>query len=481
MADPIDRLLASLAADHLEPVYLVVGDLILVEPAARQLAEAVAAKVGAQVEERRRPPSLGTILEDLRTYSLFAPAKVTLVVDCAVLADKNDAVELLDDVAENLPAGGAAELSAKERLAASRLLQVLRLFDLDADAGEPKDLVDELPDWVLAGGKGDSGKRKGRSKAQVEELRGHLTELLGRARLAELTGWAETELAQIMDVVHGGLPRNHCLVLAERTVATDHPLARALEERGALVRYATIEAEKRGGWSGLDLVAAQLEKETGVGIDRGALEELARRTLRQGEGWGGAERPEADATARLAAEYRKLAAISSRGKIHRETVEQEVLDRGQEDVWKIFDAVSDGRADVALARLRRYLATSADPISARLAFFSLLAGFCRQLTAIRGLMKTASMPANERAYNRFRDRLAPALQAPLPAGGKNPLAGLHPFRLFRAYVAAGRLRQRDADLLPWKVLETELLLKGESTEGEAALASLLVSLTRPTA
>jgi len=123
------------------------------------------------------------------------------------------------------------------------------------------------------------------------------------------------------------------------------------------------------------------------------------------------------------------------------------------------------------------LAGADDPLQARLAFFGLFASFCRQLTAIRGMMRVARVPAGEENYSRFKDRWAPALQGELalPEGrAKNPLAGLHPFRLHRAYLAASRLPERLLAHLPADVLDAELRLKGESGEADAALAEIVV-------
>lgn len=477
-ANSIESLLKGSGDGSLQPVYLVYGDLVLAEPAARKLAEAIGETAGSPVEERRRPTTLGTILEDLQTYSLFSPAKVTLVIDSSVCADRGAAASLIDEVREVLPVGAAEGLTSRERQAASRLMQALRLFDVDPSAGSPEQALEGLPEWALAGGK-NSGKRSRKlGKKQVAALLTDLAELLRRAREEELVGWSESDLARLGEVVHGGLPKNHCLVLAERSAAKDHPVVEALRDRGASLSVGSVASEKRGGWQGLDLLARQLEEETGASITRDGMHELARRTLRQKGGWGESE-VAAESTARLAGEYRKLANLASRGRIDRGLVESTVLDRGEEDVWKILDAIGAGKASEAVSRLKRYLASGSDSIALRLSFFSLLAGFCRHLTAVRGMMRVAQIPPGEKSYPRFKDRLAPGLLAAPPAGGKNPLSGMHPFRLHRAYLAASRLPESDLRLLPWRVLETELLLKGESSDADGALQGLILRLAGP--
>lgn len=463
------------------------GDLVLAEPAAERLAAALATPTGAPVETHRRPPSLAPLLADLRTFSLFVPAKVVLAVDTAVLADRGAAAQLVDDAREVLPLPEGFDdrpLNARERLAASRLLQALRLFDVNPEEGPAAAAVGRLPEWALEGGKG------GRKRKASDELRAGLASLLEGARREGMRGWGNGDLAELSDVIQGGLPPGHALVLAERTVAAGHPLLALLEERGTVARLAELEAGRGGAWEGLADLARELERQTGVGIARDALDELARRTLRQagdsrkGAGASGAR---AESTARLAGEYRKLANLArgeaariDRGgasRIDRRLVEEAVEDRGEEDVWQLMDAVALGRSGEALDRLRRLIAGAEDPLQARLAFFGLFASFCRQLTAIRGMMRVARVPAGEENYSRFKARWAPALQGEiaLPEGkGKNPLAGLHPFRLHRAYLAASRLPERLLAHLPADVLDAELRLKGESAEADAALAEIVV-------
>lgn len=494
MADAVQRILSALGQGDLSQVFVVHGDLVLAEPAALAIAAALGARHGAGVESHRRPPSLGPLLQDLRTFSLFGSAKVLVAIDTAALADRSAAADLVDDAEEALPladaaAGGKAPaLSARERQAASRLMQVLRLFDVDAGRGPAEQSLAQLPAWVLEGGKAARRSRggRGRGKRQVEELRAGLAALLEAALREEIAGRSEGELADLAEAIAGGLPAGHALVLAEREVAADHPLVRLLAERGAVAAAGEVEAD-RGGWQGVDLLARELESQTGAGISREALAELARRTLRKpGDrpaGGRGADAAHAsvtaDSTARLAGEYRKLAHLARAaggGRIELRMVEESVEDRGEEDVWKLLDAIGAGQGGEAMTRLQRLLGGADDPLAMRLSFFSLLATFCRRLTAIRGMMRVAGVPGGEASYNRFAARLAPALQGELP-GGKNPLAGVNPWALYRAYLAASRLPEAVAARLPWDVLETELQLKGESGEADAALARLVVHLS----
>ena len=478
MANPaIDKLLKTLAAGDEPPsaIFLVTGDLVVAEPQATKLAEALATKVGCDVQTHRRPAGLGSILNDLRTYSLFDSAKVVLVTDSALLADRSAAAELIDEAAKSLPVDAGAELDAGRRLGASRLLQALHVFGIDTE-GDAAEVIAALPKWALQGGKKfRKGKPRGRSAKDARELAEGLANLLDAARAAGLTGFAQGDLAELGALVQKGLPEGHALVLAEHSAAKDHPVVATLDERGAAFHLTTVGVGKKGDWLGLEALVGELIEETGTRIDNAALGELARRTLRQ-TGQFKNRTVDAESTARFAGEYRKLAGLTEDGPITRAMVADNVDDRGEEDVWKILDALGEGRGDEALYRFRRLVGGADDPMAARLSFFSLVAGFCRQLTAVAGMARVAGVPAGVRSYSQFKDRWAPKLQGELPAGGKNPLAGLHPFRLHRAYLAASRLDRGVLAHLPWNVLATEIRMKGGSSEADVAVSELIAQI-----
>ncbi|MEM8964002.1 MAG: hypothetical protein AAGD38_21130 [Acidobacteriota bacterium] len=476
----IDRLLEDIAQGTVHPVYLVTGDLVLAEPQAEKLAEALATRAGTKVDRHRRPARLTPLLEALRTYSLFGGARVVLAVDTALFTDRNAAADLIDEAEDGLPVAGA-DLNTAGRQAASRLLQALRVFGIDPRVGTTSEVFEALPDWALKGGrKIRKSKARGRTKKMVATLREGLEELLERARDADLVGFADGDLAEMGAVLEQGLPEGHVLVLAESVAASDHPVVTRLAKLGTVIELGQVTSE-RGQWHGLEPIFAQLATDTEVRIARDARDELARRTLKQQDGgFGGgfrAQSVKSGSTARLGAEYRKLASLVGRGgTIRRDDVLANVQDFGDEDVWAILDAVAAGNGGDAVSRLRRYLAVAADPMATRLSFFGLLAGFCRQLAVLPGLVSIHGVPKAERSYPRFKSRHASALQAALPGDLPNPLAGLHPYRLHRAYLAASNLDEEQAARLPWLVLETELRLKGEASDATAALTQLMTTL-----
>lgn len=479
--NPPEALLAQIERGEVGPVYLVAGELVLAEPAGQRLAMALAERAGCEVTVVRRPPTLAPVLQDLRTFSLFSTAKVVLAMETALLADKRDAADLVDRAAEVLPLAGGEELSGREREAAGLVLQVMHLFGVDP-AGDPAAALAALPEWVLQGGrKQGRSRRSRRGKQKVDELRQGLCELVEQAVEAGMVGWAESDAADLALLLRDGLPAGHSLVLVESSVAADHPIVVRLVELDWVVEVGHVQADRRGGWSGLEELEAELQRETGRGIAPEALDELARRTLRRAQERGRSEGIDRDSTARFAAEYRKLANLKDDGSGGAEPIDVDLVraaveDRGEEDVWQLLDAVGAGRGGEALDRLRRLIHSAEDPVATRLSLFSLLADFCRQLVAVNGLMTVQGVAAGEGNFRRFRDRLAPRLQGDLPDGSQSPVARLHPFRLHRVYLAASRFSGEELAGLPARVLQTELRLKGESGDADVALAFLVSAL-----
>ena len=480
-AAAIDAAIERIEGGDRQPLYLVIGEQVVAMKAATRIAGALAAGSGCKVAVHKRPAELRPILADLLTFSLFDPAKVTLVSDSAIFADKTAAADLIDDAEAALPVSAGAALSAAGKEAAGRLLQALRLFSIPAATGAPDEVVSSLPASALDGGlKQRRRSRRRRTKKQKAELVGDLAGLLEAARAEDLVGWSDSDLAELGRMVDGVLPEGHALVFAERRADRAHPLVQRLSERKAVFEVGALEFDRRGEVGGLDIVVAELADETGVGIDRAAVQELARRTLRKKAGWGESE-VDADSAARFAAEYRKIADTvrDGVGRIDRSVVEEMVADRGDQDVFQLLDAIAGQRPADALVQLRRHLDSAPERIPARLSFFALLANFCQQLATAHGVVAALDLPV-ESNFNRFKTRVLPKLTAELPGGKAHPLLRIHPFRLFRIFQAASARRDPRASRaiagLPWRVLQTEVRLKGGSADGDAALEALVAAV-----
>lgn len=477
----IDTAVERIEGGDRQPLYLVIGEQVVAMKAAARLADALAAGSGCEVSVYRRPAELRPILADLLTFSMFDPGKVTLVSDSAIFADRTAGADLIDDAATALPISAGAALSSAGKEAAGRLLQALRLFGIPADAGAPDEVVSSLPASALDGGARHRRRsRRRRTKKQKSELVGELAGLLEAARTEGLVGWSDSDLAELDRIAGGALPEGHALVFAERQADGAHPLVQRLAGRKATFKVGALQFDRRGGVGGLDSVIAELQDETGVGIDRGAAQELVRRTLRKSTEYGESE-VDADSAARLAAEYRKIAdsVRDAVGRINRSAVEEMVADRGDQDVFQLLDAIAQRRPAQALALFRRRLDSSPDRTAARLSFHALLAGFCHQLAVAHGIAVSLDLPA-ERSFNRFKTRILPKLTSALPGAAANPLARMHPFRVFRIYQAASARRDSRASRgiagLPWLVLQTEVRLKGGSADGDTALEALIMAV-----
>ena len=328
---------------------------------------------------------------------------------------------------------------------------------------------------------GKSG-RAGKAKGSAEETRAALEPLLEAALAAGLRGVGESEASILADLLADGLPPGHSLVLVESSAAEGHPIVAALVKRGAIADAGEVTIEK-GKFSGLEALAAELRRATGVSIDSQALEALARRTLRSEDRRRGGEEGaiEADTTARFAGEYRKLASLAGpEGSIDAELVEANVEDRGEEDPFALVDAVAAGKASEALSRIARKIAGAEDPILERLGVLSQLITLSKRLAAMRTIAAREKIPFTEGNYKRFEANLYQRFTAPVPGITGNPLAAIrHPFPMFKLYQAAGRIPAAALERLPALALETERRLKGDSGEPDAALTAFVLAIAKP--
>jgi len=158
--------------------------------------------------------------------------------------------------------------------------------------------------------------------------------------------------------------------------------------------------------------------------------------------------------------------------IDRATVEEFVVDRGEENVWDVINAIEDQRLDRALALLRRYLDSSNDRARTRFSFLSLLAGRCQQLIVVHGVAMTQSLP-DVSSFAAFRSRVLRQLTAEMPPAARKT----KPYPLFRIYRAAMARSSPEmttalADL-PWRILETEVRLRDGASDGDLALEALV--------
>ena len=94
----------------------------------------------------------------------------------------------------------------------------------------------------------------------------------------------------------------------------------------------------------------------------------------------------------------------------------------------------------------------------------------------RVAMPSPASRARVRSYPRFKQTVAPRLQEELDEGVASPLAGLHPYRLHKAYLAASGASRDGLERLPARLLETELLLKGEASRPQVVLEGLVTEL-----
>ena len=262
------------------PVYLVTGDRVLAEPAAERLAAAAAEK--RRLCSRAPPPPF------LPRPAAGRPAHLRPVRRRQGRAGGRDRRPRRQDRRRHLPrpgGGGSAPLggdglSAAERRAALRLLQAIRLFDLDPYRGDPAARPGPAPGLGVQGGerpaleeegRGDPGRPGGDARPPPGPPSSRASP---RRRSPSSRRWSARACR-----------RATCWCWPRA------PWRRTTRSLEALAGHKAVLGAgpgrvREGDWSGLDELTAELARQTGVTIDRPALAALARRTLRGGSGWG---------------------------------------------------------------------------------------------------------------------------------------------------------------------------------------------------
>ena len=202
-------------------------------------SEARRGPCAGRMKSRTSQPTCGPI-------SLFADGKVVAVVESGVFADRTTAATLFEEIRQQLPwSGGAGQLTGKARDAATRLLQVLRLFDVDPAAVGPERAMAALP--------GGAARRE-RRRAVAARRKGRTSRSCapGSCRCSTpatprvSSGLGDSAASLVADLVRDGLPDRHALILIESAVAPGPSGAGAAHPPRAVAFAGEITAGKGG-------------------------------------------------------------------------------------------------------------------------------------------------------------------------------------------------------------------------------------------
>ncbi len=333
--------------------------------------------------------------------------------------------------------GGAASSPARRATPRLRLLQILRLYDLDPAAGAPeRALGRRFPDGLLSDGKGEGCRRGAAPPTRAAPRRGgrggparHGRErgLAGRRPAARrpaaaATSWSWSRAQSPTGIRWSKRSSGAAVLEAGRSRLGEGSGA----YRGPRRRSPTSSSARPGSRLRTDAAsraraAHAAAARIGIGRGRGSVD--------------------ADSTARFSAEYRKLASLVRRREAST-SLDRARQRRGSRRGGGLADprrARRRARRDEALAKIRRRVAGAEDPLAERL---YVLRPPLRIRAAGRWPWRERSrqraLGAARASFETFKNRVAPALQKALTEAGLGALAKLHPFRLHKAYLAAAR-------------------------------------------
>ncbi len=319
MSDQLDDALAEIRAGKPRPFYLIHGEEYLGRRAAEALCEALVPKDLRDLNLTQVDASVGAreVAKHLDTVPMFRGAK-------AVFVDGADLLFAKRDIAKEL--ARAKELWGqphKKKDAARRVLALV------APAGWTyRELDPDAP--------GAPSKTKWKKEVGFEpDDRAFFSEVAAFAAEHELKAPKDDQEALLKSVTAGPPKGNHLVVLCE-DADLKHPVARAIAERGLILKRAPEQDFKKRGIEGLDISQLALEVLTPLGkkLTPGAMQSLKGRV-------GGAMR-------QLASELEKLALyVGDRASIEERDVELLVAPVREEEFFELGHAL--GERDTARA------------------------------------------------------------------------------------------------------------------------------------
>jgi DNA polymerase-3 subunit delta len=330
MSDPLEDALEEIRAGKPRPLYLVHGEEFLARRAAESICDALVPPQKRDLNFEQLDGSAGgrEIASRLDTVPMFRGTKVVFVDGADVLLAKRDVEKEL---------ARAKELwgqSARKKDAARRVLALV------APAGWTyRELMPEAPGTTV----------KSRWKKEVgfeptQEDRAFFAEVATYCADLELKA-PKDDAEMFLRSVTAGPPKGNHLVLLCEEYDENHPVAKAVKERGLILKRGVERNWKVRGPEGLDIgdVVSEVLTPLGKRLTPGAATMLKDRV--------------GEAMRQMAAELDKLAIyVGDRKVIEERDVDILVAPLREEDYWELGNAVGEMDAPRALKLLEDELA-----------------------------------------------------------------------------------------------------------------------------
>jgi DNA polymerase III delta subunit len=422
--------------DAAPSVVAITGDVaFFVEEAAARARERLASD-DAEVLRFPEDSPPGAAAEALLNRSLFS-ARRLVEIDISRLLGADSPGELalaaFEAWARSSPAG--------KREAFRRMRRLLVALDLPA-GGDPGETAEAIA-------------RKVRRKDLAEPL----AELL--RELPEEKGAGGATLVSTLRLL---LERENDGLVALLTAASPPKGAELLAEVGrkGLLLDVRIGEKREEVDAALGRLALARAKQHDVRIDPEAIARLRARTDSQ--------------PALFASELDKLLDWAGEGgQIRAADVGEQVVDESSEDVFGFFEALGRRDAGEALARLERLFSgreiragqRSFDSEEDRWPqiFLGMLTDEIRRMLLVRSRLAEAGAPPFEpqMSFDRYKDRVAPYLDEPLPPFGKSPFGGrANGYPFFKAASRAARFTDPELARALARAADVDVKLKSSA-------------------
>jgi DNA polymerase III delta subunit len=420
--------------DAAPSVVAITGDVsFFVEEAATRARERLASDDAEVIRFSEEAPP-GAAAEALLNRALFSARRV-VEVDISRLLGADSPGELALAAFEAWSRGS----SAGKRDAFRRMRRLLVALDLPA-GGDPDETAEAIARKV---------RRKDLAEAFAELLR----------EMPEEKGAGGASLLSTLRLL---LERKNDGLVALLTAASPPKGAELLSEVGRKGLLLDVRIGEKEIDAALGRLALARAKEHDVRIEPDAIARLRERTDSQ--------------PAIFASELDKLLDWAGEGgQIRAADVGEQVVDESSEDVYAFFEALGRRNAGETLALLERLF--SGREISAGKRsfdseddrwpqiFLGMLADEIRRMLLVRSRLGEEGAPRFEPQMNfdRYKDRVAPYLDEPLPPFGKSPFGGrADGYPLYKAASRASRFTAPELARALARAAEVDVKLKSSA-------------------
>ena len=415
----------------------------------------ISSMVGVEPESFREGTSVSLVIDNYRTFSLFAKPRLLILPDVTAFISKKELSSTYD---KEIKDWNSAKTDRKRDSSMAKLLHVLGLAGLEVDDN----------DSTIAGVLGVES-----SSTFVDML--EIARNTGRTATK-----GESDAAILAEAANQGGAPGTTLLMKTGKLPEGSATIEAIDRAGAVV---VCDLTRQQVPTVIKRIIGQVEEDAGVIFEPAAIAKLEQRL--------GIKRMLEDKYAKEIPDLRTFASEAERlatfagdgGRVRASMIEDQVAEVAGGARFEFGSLVTEGKPVEAVAKLRDLVAQARrenPSIPLEMVYGKYLfplADEIRQLLAVQSFARLRGVdPRRGMSYNQFKSVLADELGAYLVSNSlvrSKP----HPFPLHKRFQAAGRYREEELVTALREVARLEVARKSGGTSAEIGLEIAVLGMT----